>query len=72
MIYIPNLLTLIRIGLVPWIVVLLQQQEFGFALSVFVIAGLTDGLDGYIAKRFDAQTFLGAILTDSNNSNINK
>jgi cardiolipin synthase len=62
MIYIPNLLTLIRIGLVPWIVVLLQQQEFGFALGVFIIAGLTDGLDGYIAKRFNAQTFLGAIL----------
>ena len=62
MIYIPNLLTLIRIGLVPWVVVLLQQQEFGFALSVFIIAGLTDALDGYIAKRFNAQTFLGAVL----------
>ena len=62
MIYIPNLLTLIRIGLVPWLVVLLQQQEFGWALFVFITAGVTDGLDGYIAKRFNAQTVLGAIL----------
>jgi len=62
MFYIPNLLTLLRIGLVPWIVVLLQQQEFGMALAVFAIAGLTDGLDGYIAKRFQAHTKLGAIL----------
>lgn len=62
MIYIPNLLTLIRIGLVPWIVVLLQQQQFGVALCVFVVAGITDGLDGYIAKRFNAETYLGAIL----------
>lgn len=62
MIYIPNLLTLMRIGLVPWLVVLLQQQEFGWALFVFITAGVTDGLDGYIAKRFNAQTVLGAIL----------
>jgi len=62
MIYIPNLLTLARIGLVPWLVVLLQDQQYGLSLAVFVIAGLSDGLDGYIAKRFDAITYLGSIL----------
>ncbi len=62
MIYIPNLLTLARIGLVPWLVVLLQEQQYGWSLAVFVIAGVTDGLDGYIAKRFNASTYLGAIL----------
>lgn len=62
MIYIPNLLTLLRIGLVPWIVVLLQQQEFGLSLCVFIVAGVSDGLDGFIAKRFNAETVLGAIL----------
>ncbi|GGZ98895.1 CDP-diacylglycerol--glycerol-3-phosphate 3-phosphatidyltransferase [Arenicella chitinivorans] len=62
MIYIPNLLTLARIGLVPWLLVLLQESEFGWSLAVFVIAGITDGLDGYIAKRFNARSKLGAIL----------
>lgn len=62
MIYIPNLLTLARIGLVPWLVVLLQNNQFGWSLVVFVIAGVSDGLDGYIAKRFNASTYLGSIL----------
>lgn len=62
MIYIPNLLTLARIGLVPWLLVLLQESEFGWSLALFVIAGVTDGLDGYIAKRFNARSTLGAIL----------
>ena len=62
MIYIPNLLTLARIGLVPWLVVLLQKQQFTLSLIVFIIAGLTDALDGFIAKRFNAQTYLGSLL----------
>ncbi len=62
MIYIPNLLTLARIGLVPWLVVLLQDHQYGWSLLVFVIAGLSDGLDGYIAKRYNATTYLGSIL----------
>jgi cardiolipin synthase len=62
MIYIPNILTLARIGMVPWLVVLLQEQQFLLSLVVFAVAGLTDALDGYIAKRFNAQTQLGALL----------
>ncbi len=62
MIYIPNLLTLARIGLVPWLVVLLQNNEYGWSLFVFVVAGVSDGLDGYLAKRFNASTYLGSIL----------
>lgn len=62
MIYIPNLLTLARIGLVPWLLVLLQESEFGWSLALFVVAGITDGLDGYIAKRYNARSSLGAIL----------
>ena len=62
MIYIPNLLTLARIGLVPLLIVLLQDQLYLWSLIVFITAGITDGLDGYIAKRFNAQTQLGAIL----------
>lgn len=62
MIYIPNILTIARIGLVPWLLVLLHAQQYALSLAVFVVAGLTDGLDGFIAKRFNAQTHLGAIL----------
>jgi len=62
MIYVPNLLTLARIALVPWLVVLLQEGKFGLSLAVFIVAGLSDALDGFIAKRFNAQTQLGALL----------
>lgn len=62
MIYIPNLLTLARIALVPVLIVLLRDLQFGWALAVFLIAGVSDALDGYIAKRFNARTYLGAIL----------
>lgn len=41
---------------------LLNYQMFTWALAVFVLAGITDGLDGYTAKRFQQQTRLGAIL----------
>lgn len=62
MIYIPNLLSLTRIGLVPILLVLLQSHQYAWALCVFMLAGITDGLDGYIARRFDAKTKLGALL----------
>lgn len=62
MIYIPNLLTLARIGMVPWLVVLLQKQQFMLSFTVFIIAGITDALDGFIAKRFNSETYLGALL----------
>ncbi len=60
--YLPNLLSLARLAMVPWLVILLNQQQFGWSLAVFVVAGISDALDGIIAKRFDAQTALGAIL----------
>ena len=62
MIYLPNLLTLGRIALVPFLIVLLQDKQFLWSLMVFLVAGVSDALDGYIAKRFNARTQLGAIL----------
>lgn len=62
MIYLPNLLTLARIGMVPFLIVLLQEQEFLWSLGVFLVAGATDALDGFLAKKFNAHTQLGAIL----------
>jgi cardiolipin synthase len=60
--YIPNLLTLLRIAATPVLIMLLNYGLFSQALLVFVLAGVSDGLDGYIAKRFNYQTRLGAIL----------
>ena len=62
MLYLPNLLSLARLAMVPWLIILLNQQEFAWSLVVFLVAGASDALDGFIAKRFNAQTDLGAIL----------
>jgi cardiolipin synthase len=59
---IPNTLTVFRMVLIPVFVSLLFYQRFLWALGVFVIAGLTDGLDGLLARRFDWQSQLGTVL----------
>lgn len=59
---IPNLLTLLRILLVPVVVWAISQGQMGIALAAFVVAGVTDAIDGYIAKHFNQQTELGAYL----------
>ena len=58
----PNLLTVFRMVLVPIFVTLLFYQRFVLALGVFVIAGITDGLDGLLARRFDQRSQLGTVL----------
>jgi cardiolipin synthase len=58
----PNLITLSRIALAPVLILLLKDQEYAASLGVFVIAGVSDGLDGFIAKRFDSVSRLGSIL----------
>ena len=58
----PNFLTLLRIVMVPVVIVLLKQREYSFALYVFTLAGVTDGLDGWIAKKYQLQSALGAML----------
>ncbi len=58
----PNLLTLLRIAAAPALILLLKEQEYQAALAVFVLAGISDGLDGFIAKRFHCESRLGAIL----------
>lgn len=57
-----NLITLSRLFLVPVAVGLIIEQRYGAAFWVFVAAGLSDALDGYVAKRFDCRTRLGALL----------
>jgi cardiolipin synthase len=59
---IPNLITIIRILLTPFFVILLLKDLFGLALMIFTIAGLSDALDGFIARYFNQRTTLGAYL----------
>src|SRR5436190_20215537 len=58
----PNVLTIIRMVLIPVFVSMLFYQRFVWALMIFVIAGITDGLDGLFARRFRQQSQLGRIL----------
>lgn len=59
---VPNLLTVFRMVLIPVFVSLLFYQRFVLALVVFILAGVTDGLDGLLARRFDQKSQLGTIL----------
>ena len=59
---IPNLITLLRLLLVPVAVVMIAAHAWGWAFAAFAIAGVSDGLDGYIARRFDVRSELGAYL----------
>ncbi|HEV2705829.1 MAG TPA: CDP-alcohol phosphatidyltransferase family protein [Pyrinomonadaceae bacterium] len=58
----PNILTVVRMGLIPVFVTALYYQRFEWALAIFIFAGLTDGIDGFLARRFDQKSQLGTIL----------
>lgn len=58
----PNLLTLLRLIFIPFIVIAIQQQRYMVALGIFVFAGITDGLDGLLARLFNQKTVLGQYL----------
>ena len=59
---IPNLISLARILLVPVIVWAIASNEMQVAFGLFVVAGLSDLVDGFLAKRFRMATELGAYL----------
>lgn len=58
----PNLLTFSRIALVPVLILVLKDRDYAMALLVFLLAGASDALDGWIAKRWRYTTRFGAIL----------
>jgi cardiolipin synthase (CMP-forming) len=59
---IPNVITVFRFFLVPVVVWLIIDGDMKFAFIAFLAAGISDGLDGFLAKRFNWQTELGAYL----------
>lgn len=59
---IPNAITVVRLLLVPPIVLCLLDERYGPALGLFVLAGASDALDGFLAKRFGWTSRLGGLL----------
>jgi len=60
--WLPNAISIMRIILVAPILIYIVQGRFGLALILFFVAGFSDGVDGYLAKRFDWHTRIGALL----------
>ena len=61
-IFIPNLLTIVRIALVYPILNNIYLGNFEISIIYFVVASITDGLDGFIARKMNWQTELGTLL----------
>lgn len=59
---IPNLLTFLRMALIPLFAILLVYNREGWALILFTIAGVSDGIDGFVARRFKQESELGIII----------
>ena len=59
---IPNLLSVIRILLIPVFAVLFYKQEYGWAILTLVLSGLSDFFDGKIARKFNQISALGKML----------
>ncbi|MBX3596012.1 MAG: CDP-alcohol phosphatidyltransferase family protein [Rhizobiaceae bacterium] len=59
---IPNLITIIRFLLVPAVVYALLLGEWGWAFVGFVVAGVSDAVDGFIARHFNQASALGSYL----------
>ncbi|MGH8221936.1 MAG: CDP-alcohol phosphatidyltransferase family protein [Woeseiaceae bacterium] len=60
--WLPNAISLLRIALIAPILWLIVDARFDLALILFFVAGFSDGLDGFLAKRFNWHTRLGALL----------
>jgi cardiolipin synthase len=59
---IPNILTFMRMGLIPVFVSLVYYGYSKWALAVFLIAGVSDGIDGFLARKFKQESELGTII----------
>ena len=58
----PNFITFMRMAMVPFFVLAVSQRNFKLALWILIVAGLTDAFDGYLARRMDMRSRIGAYL----------
>ena len=59
---IPNIITIARLLIVPVVIVAILQGQWPTAFVLFVVAGVSDGIDGFIARRFDMRSEFGAYI----------
>lgn len=59
---IPNLITIARLILVPLVIMMIIDGRWQAAFVIFVVAGVSDAIDGFIARRFDMASELGAYI----------
>ena len=59
---VPNQLTFLRLGFLPFFIISIQYGKYRAALAVLILAALTDGLDGVLARSLNQKTSLGAYL----------
>jgi cardiolipin synthase (CMP-forming) len=59
---VPNELTFLRLAFLPFFVIAIKYGAYDWALGILVVASLTDGLDGFLARTLDQRTALGAYL----------
>jgi cardiolipin synthase len=61
-VYLPNLITVVRVLLVPVVIWLILHDAHTAAFALFVLAGISDAVDGFLARHYDWRTALGAYL----------
>jgi cardiolipin synthase len=59
---VPNQLTFLRLGFLPFFIITIHYRRYDIALGILILAGLTDGLDGLLARSLNQKTALGAYL----------
>jgi cardiolipin synthase (CMP-forming) len=59
---VPNQLTFMRLGFLPFFIILVLYRRYSWALAILVLAALTDGLDGLLARTLHQKSALGAYL----------
>jgi cardiolipin synthase len=59
---VPNQITLLRLGFLPFFLILISYEKYKWALLILVIAGLSDGIDGLLARKLHQRSAIGAYL----------
>ena len=59
---VPNQISFLRLAFLPFFIIAIKYDRYPLALAIFLIAGLTDGLDGLLARGLNQRTRLGAYL----------
>ncbi len=59
---VPNQLTILRLGFLPFFIIFIKYDRYAWALAILIVAAVTDGLDGLLARQLDQKTSLGAYL----------